>query len=274
VKDTNRFPWERSDDTVVFETPEQTQIELRLAPFGTRIVAALIDRLLMTLVSVLVVLVMSFIAVVGGLPGGEDGFLTVFAVCMVFQFLFSLFYFVWGEVRWEGQTLGKRWMKIRTMMVTGQGVTLGAAIIRNLARLVDEIPLLWVVPALVRGKRRAGDLLAGTIVVLVTERTESDALTRWRLAASYEELTDRRFYFSAEVARSLYPDDLNLLEHLAEEVRDAPFRTQQRVLRSVAQRYVDRLALQNQAEEALDHPSRFLRELTLFLEDHLEGQAY
>ena len=275
MKNAIRFPWEFDGETVVFETPEQTRIEYRIAPLGTRLVAALLDRLLISsVVFILWALLLLCLLVLA--PAIEHGAGYLAALLVVAWFLFAIFYFVWGEVRGEGQTWGKRRLHIRTLMFTGQGVTLGASLVRNLARLVDDFPLLWILPAFTRGKRRMGDLLAGTLVVMAEKADAPRARRQYLtgLARSYADLSDRQFYFSSELAAKLYPDDLNLLEHLEERLRHSMPRQRDRTLAEVARKYIGRLGLQADEERIERDPRRFLQEMALFLKDRFEGEAY
>jgi uncharacterized RDD family membrane protein YckC len=269
------FPWEHDGETVAFETPEQTRIEYRVAPLGSRFAAALIDQLVIAVVTVLLwLLVIAGLFALSGSGVPPATVLYAVALALVFRFLFSLFYFVRGEVRGEGQTWGKRLMKVRAILLTGQGITFGASLVRNLARVVDNIPLLWIVPTLTRGKRRFGDLLAGTIVIEAGRGAAEKPEIEW-LAPSWAELTDRRFYFTGEQAEKLYPDDLNLLEHLEDRLRGlGSMRRRQQVLGEVARRYVERLDIRADEERVLEDPRRFLQELGLFLRDRFEGEAY
>lgn len=267
------FPWEFDGETVTFETPEQTRVEFRVAPFGTRIVAAILDQVIIVLVS----LAFGFLAFLGAYMGsalGEESSLILFALILIFQFLFSLFYYVWGELRGDSQTWGKRRMKIRVILISGQGLTLGASVIRNLARVIDQFPILWLVPVLAPGRRRLGDFLAGTLVVLAGDPgARQKRPTDW-LDGSYRELEDRQFYFSSEQAGKLYPDDLNLLEHLGGRLASMRKNRSRKALEDVARRYVIRLGLEEDEERVLQDPARFLQELGLFLRDRFEGQAY
>lgn len=72
------------------------------------------------------------------------------------------------EWRW-GKTLGKYLVGIRVVSDGGSPPTLVASLVRNLLRLVDWLPVFYVVGivAVVRSdeKRRLGDRLAGTVVV-------------------------------------------------------------------------------------------------------------
>ncbi|MEE4301534.1 MAG: RDD family protein [Pseudomonadales bacterium] len=81
-----------------------------------------------------------------------------------------------------GTTPGKRYAGVR--IVTDQGLrpSLGAVLVRNLLRVVDSLPTLYVIGlsvAIVDGRaRRLGDMAAGTLLVRVEERVDEvlDAL--------------------------------------------------------------------------------------------------
>jgi uncharacterized RDD family membrane protein YckC len=69
-----------------------------------------------------------------------------------------------------GQTLGKRLLGIRVVNQDGSRVSFGASFIRNILRIVDALPVLYIVgliTVLATGERRqrVGDLAARTRVV-------------------------------------------------------------------------------------------------------------
>jgi hypothetical protein len=74
-----------------------------------------------------------------------------------------------AEWAFGGQTVGKKVVGLRTIQVNGLPISLGQAVIRNLLRVVDLLPGLYLVgglSALLDGRgRRLGDLAAGTMVV-------------------------------------------------------------------------------------------------------------
>jgi len=88
---------------------------------------------------------------------------------------FILYFLVdWGygialETAWSGQTVGKRALGLRVIQQSGVRIGFYHAALRNLARPVDRLPLLYLVggvTALLSGsQQRLGDMLAGTIVV-------------------------------------------------------------------------------------------------------------
>jgi uncharacterized RDD family membrane protein YckC len=91
-------------------------------------------------------------------------------------FLLTFAYFVATELT-SGQTLGKRLLGLRVVRADGSRAEAGAIVIRNLVRLVDWLPFLYVVGAITvfaTGERRLrlGDLAAGTRVAAIGDRVD------------------------------------------------------------------------------------------------------
>ena len=68
-----------------------------------------------------------------------------------------------------GQTLGKKAIGLRTIQASGLRLTFMQAVIRNLVRIVDLLPALYLVGGVTAlldpHGRRLGDMAAGTLVV-------------------------------------------------------------------------------------------------------------
>ncbi len=147
------------------ETPEHVLLDLEIAGFGSRLVAALIDNLILgglTLGSLILLAILERYRLI---PGGT------WTEAIVIFFLFALWngYFIFFEGMRAGQTPGKRRAGLRVVQETGHAVTLGAAVARNLLRIADFLPPPYVTGVLLtalhpRGQR-LGDMVAGTIVV-------------------------------------------------------------------------------------------------------------
>jgi uncharacterized RDD family membrane protein YckC len=92
-------------------------------------------------------------------------------------FLLTFAYFVATELV-SGQTLGKRLFGLRVVRADGSRADAGPIVIRNLVRLVDWLPFLYVAGAITvfaTGERRLrlGDLAAGTRVAAIGARIDS-----------------------------------------------------------------------------------------------------
>jgi uncharacterized membrane protein SpoIIM required for sporulation/uncharacterized RDD family membrane protein YckC len=148
---------------VEIETPEHVTLGLEVAGVGSRTLAAAYDLLLVLVLALLASLGLAF----AGMGLGSS-----WAVAALILVNFSIIwgYFALFEGLWNGRTPGKRRVGIRVIMDTGHPVTLQAALIRNLLRIVDLQPGISALVGLAtmlfhpHGKR-LGDLVAGTLVV-------------------------------------------------------------------------------------------------------------
>ena len=101
---------------------------------------------------------------------------------LCFAFLVVMFlYFVFLEGL-GGATVGKRLMHLRVVDVNGARAGLIRSVIRNVLRVIDSLPTMGLVGAVLIATRadraRVGDLVAGTRVVQIgSDRPRS----RWRM---------------------------------------------------------------------------------------------
>lgn len=254
---------------IAFETPELTRVEYRLAPFGARIVAAALDRLLILGVCLVLGLAAAFAASGAGLLGDQGPMFILAGAVVVILFLPTLL-LAWLEARSGGHTWGKRLMGLRTVALTGHAPGVAAALVRNLARVVDDLPPLWVVPTLTASRQRLGDLLAGTCVVVDRPARARVAPVAWP-AESWRALEERRFELPPEAARRLVAADLDLIEHALRRIESEQSpRRREALLRPIVARYVRRLDVPQLEAAALAAPRRFLGEVGLMLKDRQE----
>jgi uncharacterized RDD family membrane protein YckC len=157
-----------SPEKLTIDTPEQIALEFPLAGAGSRFLAIAIDTLLQ--IAVLVVLVLVGLGAIWLRALGFEALGTwVVALLVALAFLLYYGYFAAFEALWSGQTPGKRAMGLRVISVSGQPITSFDAILRNLLRIVDQLPGIYAVGVLsiffTSRNQRLGDLAAGTVVV-------------------------------------------------------------------------------------------------------------
>ena len=145
----------------VIRTPENVTFGFEVAGVAVRGVAWCID---MCVMGALVFTAAQLVGTLSSVTGG-------FADALLFVAVFSVqwWYAALLEWGWGGQTIGKRLCGIRTISEQGVGVSFVQAVVRNLVRVVDLLPGLYLVGGLSalldRHGRRLGDLAAGTLVV-------------------------------------------------------------------------------------------------------------
>lgn len=149
------------DGTHTVLTPEYVEFRFTLAGVYSRFLAWLLDALIVGFATAGVLLV--FQLGMAAFPGFAS------ALGIVVYFLVDWGYGIALETAWAGQTVGKRVMSLRVIQESGVRIGFYHAALRNLARPVDRMPLLYLVGGSVallsRSHQRLGDLLAGTIVV-------------------------------------------------------------------------------------------------------------
>ena len=160
-------------DRVIIETPEHVQFSYELAGLGSRFLALVLDTLIQGagLLVVLILLSAANQLLNWASPDlGEVAGLPITMVIVVFSMtLLVLAYFVVFELIWNGQTPGKRIGGMRVIRGEGGSIGFAASALRNILRLIDSLPIFYLVGGIfaffTRASQRIGDLAAGTIVV-------------------------------------------------------------------------------------------------------------
>lgn len=157
------------EDTTKVDSPEGVQLELTLAGLGTRMIAQMLDWLIKLGVALGLLLLL--------MPSRLGSTLLLVSVTLVSFFGYELFF----ETIWSGRTPGKRASRVRVVMADGSPVTFTAALVRSLLRIVDFLPTLYGLGAILvfvtSKNQRLGDLAAGTIVVREPKAVEAGLTT-------------------------------------------------------------------------------------------------
>ncbi|EAV41600.1 hypothetical protein SIAM614_25736 [Stappia aggregata IAM 12614] len=161
--------------------PEGVPLTLPIAGVGVRFAAQLTDIVLTAIAAICVLILLGLL----DLTSPQ----TLVAIGALLFFLIRVPYYVMSELAWNGQTIGKRLMKIKVVSHDGGPLTARALVLRNLMKeaeiflpgtllltLDSATPLAslaafaWVTMALMiplfnRYRRRLGDMMAGTHVI-------------------------------------------------------------------------------------------------------------
>jgi uncharacterized RDD family membrane protein YckC len=172
-----------TDNRYIVDTPENIEFAYEIAGIGSRLLAAIVDTLLLVLLELALAFVMGVLLQQIGLLNLGDGLESgLLALWGALAFLFLWGYYLAFELLWNGQSPGKRLLGLRVIQAGGRPIGFAASAIRNLMRLVDLLPGLYGIGVLSMfidpRARRLGDLAAGTLVV-----REQHALTLESLSA-------------------------------------------------------------------------------------------
>ena len=172
-------------------TPEGIDFSLPLAGPAVRCMACLADTLCIFMLIFVVSLILQFAALISADVSR--------ALMVVAAFVLQVGYGIVCEWFFRGQTLGKRWFKLRVVDERGLRLEFTQVVIRNLMRFVDALPGFYAVggAACFFSKRcqRLGDLAANTVVVRLLPTLEPDldqlALGKFNSMREYGRLAAR-----------------------------------------------------------------------------------
>ncbi len=164
------------DDLLVVETPERVELHFPLASLGTRFLACAVDHTIQILLLLLLLLIGDYLdhrvsrTGLDLLASLEKVNLWVKAIGILLLFTIIFGYFILFESLWNGQTPGKRWMRLRVIQQDGRPVTFFAIMLRNIIRLADMmIPPFYSIGLVAvfatRHSKRLGDFAANTVVI-------------------------------------------------------------------------------------------------------------
>ena len=152
-------------NTILITTSQNIELEYDLASLGERIAGYIIDLLIVIAYFILIFFIISSTHIIN--EGNSWLQLLVY--------LPAMFYDLACEVFLNGQSVGKKAMKIKVISMDGGQPTLGQYILRWLFRVIDcaitfDLCALICV-AVSENKQRVGDMVAGTVLIKTVSRT-------------------------------------------------------------------------------------------------------
>lgn len=264
------------DQQVEFETPENVSVTYQAAGLGSRFSAWILDFIILFVILFLLFFMVIILMAVdyqftrevekllGGTGGRDAGHLEMLVTGIgIFIFGFSTFlYFGFSEFVMGGQTLGKRMLKLRVVKSNGFALDAGSILMRNIFRIIDNIPLLWIVPFVSKKSQRLGDMVAGTILV-------SDQPAK--LGGLRDILLDRDpmeavFRFDPGMLKQARPQDVEAVERILERWHQLDAAKREPVLGKLLQTVAEPLS-RRMGTEAPDATQR-----ARYLEDFLAAE--
>ena len=155
--------------TISIRTTQNVTILYRLAGVGDRILAYLLDSVIIFFYSLLV-WVLFFVGLVK-----YDLSISIMAIIGGIVAIPIVFYHLLFEIFMDCQTPGKRAMNIKIVKLDGSHPTIGNHFLRWLCRFVDMGPVGVILIAATEKAQRLGDLAADTTVVKVIDQREITA---------------------------------------------------------------------------------------------------
>ena len=194
-------------ETVKVNTSQHIDIDYPVAGLGERIAARLID---IGLFIAVFVIIMFALGMNGLLRGGSS-----IPIPLIIYAVGFVFYDLLCEIFMNGQSIGKRIMKIKVISLDGAQPSIGQYLIRWVFRIVDFTITQWlgalISVAVTENKQRIGDIVAGTTLIKTIPRTQLQHIAFHPVDEEYtpvlngiEQLTDRDVELIHEVLNTFY----------------------------------------------------------------------
>jgi uncharacterized RDD family membrane protein YckC len=170
--------------TIRITTSQNIDIDYEIAGLGARILARLIDW------GVFIVILIAIISLKLTNAAGSKFLTTGIPIVMVIFAIFFVLYDLICEAFFNGQSVGKRIMKIRVISLDGAQPSLGQYLMRWIFRIVDfgiTFQVGGLIAAVLTEKnQRIGDMVAGTVLVQTTPSTPFDQVAFTPISDNYK----------------------------------------------------------------------------------------
>jgi uncharacterized RDD family membrane protein YckC len=207
-------------ELITVHTTQNIDIDYEVGGLGERIVARLIDSgIFIPFVVILLIIAASI------------GKTAIIILAITLAVIYT-FYDLVCEVFFNGQSLGKKVMKIRVISLDGGRPRLSQFLLRWLFRIVDFTltggAAALICAALSDKSQRIGDMVAGTALIRTVPRTQMNKLNYVATKDDYEpvfsqavQLTDRDIALIHEVIKNYVQTGSNVAVYqLADKVRN------------------------------------------------------
>lgn len=167
---------------LLINTPQNVNLAYNFAPIGTRVLAFVIDTVIM-----LIYLIASLYLVLQTIPPHLDSW--SIAALISLALLPSILYPLLCETFLQGQSLGKKFMKIKVVKIDGTRASFYQYFIRWVTSLVDIVFTMggfgMASIILTKNNQRLGDLAADTTVISIKENIALQQTLYQELTAEY-----------------------------------------------------------------------------------------
>ena len=171
--------------TIEIQTAQNVNIEYPIASLGDRVVAAIIDQLIM--IGYIIAIIFLYIWLLN-VTDGSPFYYPVASFVILFLPLF--FYHLLCETFLNGQSFGKKMMKMRVVKLDGTQAGIGSYFLRWILAPIDiyfTYGSVGIVTMIVNGKgQRLGDVAAHTTVVKLKAETKLDDTILRATPVNYE----------------------------------------------------------------------------------------
>ncbi|GAB5465656.1 MAG: RDD family protein [Candidatus Kapaibacteriales bacterium] len=241
-------------DTVIVQSPQNVALEFKLASLGERILAYMVDILILLGFIIFTSITLSYI----------DDHYYISDLWYFFVIIIPVVtYDVYMEYLMNGQSPGKRAFRLRVVRADGERAELQHFALRWLFRVVEGIALYGIIPItsyiLTDKHQRLGDLAAGTLVI-----KESKTLLETRIGVS-RSTTYKPVFGNLDW---MTEDDVDVVYHILLNIYSKESAKYLALKERLASKVRDKYNLPKQGEEGFMNSNQILQRLAAEYNHH------
>ncbi|MGZ3920357.1 MAG: RDD family protein [Bacteroidia bacterium] len=157
-------------ETIKINTTQNVSLSYSAAGIGPRILAGLLDAVFIFAYTCIIFLIFSFAIRRETYSDDYESRETYNQIMIGILILFLLpagLYHLLCETFLNGQSFGKKIVKIKVIKLDGTQPNFGSYLIRSIFRLIDQPMIALITIAVTKHSQRFGDMVAGTTVILM-----------------------------------------------------------------------------------------------------------
>jgi len=160
-------------EEIKITTSQNVSLSYAAAGVGPRMLAALLDYVFIYVYAIILITIFTFAIRRNEYSGDYESYENYNNIMVAILILFLLpvmLYNLLCETFLNGQSFGKKIVKIKVIKLDGTQPNFGSYLIRSMFRIIDK-PIVSVITVAVSNKsQRFGDMVAGTTVIQVNKR--------------------------------------------------------------------------------------------------------
>lgn len=176
-------------DEIKITTSQNVSLSYTAAGVGPRMLAALLDLIFVYVYAIILIFIFMFVIRRNEYSGDYDTYETYNSIVIGIFILFMLpagLYNLLCETFLNGQSFGKKIVKIKVVKLDGTQPNFGSYLIRSMFRLIDKPVIALLTVALSKNSQRFGDMVAGTTVILLNKRISLNETILHRQKTDYK----------------------------------------------------------------------------------------
>ncbi len=176
-------------DEIKITTSQNVSLSYTAAGVGPRILAALLDLIFIYVYAIILIFIFMYVIRRNEYSGDYDSYETYNSVTIGIFILLMLpagLYNLLCETFLNGQSFGKKIVKIKVVKLDGTQPNFGSYLIRSMFRIIDKPIVALLTVALSKNSQRFGDMVAGTTVIVLNKRISLNQTILHRQKSNYK----------------------------------------------------------------------------------------